>query len=163
MSAQLLDVLDSLGASLRGEVVTPLIIAIGTLLAMISLRNSDIATRSRANVDEALYKLSKVTAGRHCDERLKCIREQNVEFGHRYLRLSRAFNFAAFAIFPLALALLMIAYKPWARVAGALVLASLLSLLAALILMWLEMRSGPTTLQENDRSLVDAEKYRENK
>jgi hypothetical protein len=45
-----------IGEAILGGIL-PIIAAMGAITAMISLRNSDVATRSRNIIDELIYKL----------------------------------------------------------------------------------------------------------
>ena len=65
------------------------------LMAMISLRNSDIATRCRNLVDEYLYKIKDLSTKQ---ERANEIIEQHEIFIKRYVDLSRAFKCAVFGL-----------------------------------------------------------------
>lgn len=71
--------------------LTVLVITTGTMLAMISLRNSDVASRSRANAEELLYRLDGIADTGRRERRRQSLVRQNAALARRYLRLSVAF------------------------------------------------------------------------
>lgn len=87
-----------------GAVVT-LIAAIATLLAMISLRNSDLATRCRQNNQE-LVKLRDSTASWRVAREMS-LSGQNERLCRRYQRLCHASLFSLAALFFVGLAVLV--------------------------------------------------------
>ena len=98
------------------ESILPLLIAIATLLAMISLRNGDVAIRARNCRDELLYKVDTLIpsydpslalddaqrqkrdeAIRRAERRRKNLRQQIDKFHWRYRLMSAAFILLVFA------------------------------------------------------------------
>ena len=69
----------------------PVLIADATLLAMVNLRNSDLATRYRNNVKEAIYDCE-------LDERKRSLRNQNRILLFRYVLTSITFLVLAFSL-----------------------------------------------------------------
>ena len=131
------------------EALPSIIIAIGTLLAMISLRNSDIATRARNNVDEALYKEPSRGAA-YFERRLAILRKQNRKLIRRYRLLSYSF---------ILLMLSMVLFVASAATRGEelgvlLALNAGLFLFAGLVIATCEFIIGPSTLEMNNEILV---------
>lgn len=131
------------------EALPSIIIAIGTLLAMISLRNSDIATRARNNVEEALYK--KPNRGvPYFGRRLAILRMQNRRLIRRYRLLSYSF---------ILLMLSMVMFVASAATRGEelgvlLALNAGLFLFAGLVITTCEFIIGPSTLEMNNEILI---------
>lgn len=138
------------------EATTPLLIATGTLLAMISLRNSDIATRARNNVDEALYKVCKLDEGKKRDNRLQNIRAQNQSFLRRYRMMSWAFSCLAVSICLFAVANVLLKKEGAAWLSGIVGLAACALLGIGLCMTVVEFIWGPGTLKRNGKSLDES-------
>jgi Protein of unknown function (DUF2721) len=125
--------------------LTPLLIACGALLAMVSLRNSDIANRSRVAVD-ALEK-----ADDH--RRAQSLKRQITWFNYRYVLCSISFISLASAGSLFALS------APWLRDGVPLFELHNLAvwgvnfLMAGLGLLCLEFLLGPITVISNSRSV----------
>lgn len=124
------------------------LIANGALLAMISLRNSDVATRYRANVDELLYKAPK-----HIDDpvkqaaRIASLRQQNAWFSRRYVLMSIAFVLVVGAT--MGTWLFLLAGEP---IRVPILSITLLMGFVSLVLLVIEFILGPITLKLNDHT-----------
>jgi hypothetical protein len=114
-------------------------LALATLLALISLRSSDIATRVRKN-NELIADEKSSDAKRRIS-----LQEQNRLLCARYVRLSWAFCLATACASLLTLAWLI--RSSATESAGLLVLSSILLAALALVLLALEFASGHRTLQ----------------
>jgi hypothetical protein len=124
---------------------TPLVIACGALLAMVSLRNSDLASRSRAAVD-ALEKTED-------ERRIKSLRWQIAWFNYRYILCS--ISFLCLAVAGGSFALEAFGLPSEGARSDLLVLASwgIWFLMAGLGLLCLEFLLGPITVVSNSRSV----------
>jgi hypothetical protein len=74
--------------------MTPIIAASAAIIAFISARNVHLSDRSRANVDEGVYKLHQATLEldpQDIQDRLTSLRKQNTRFFWRYCGTSIAF------------------------------------------------------------------------
>lgn len=142
---------DELGGRMQGKVsyysaLTPLLIACGALLAMVSLRNSDIANRSRVAVD-ALEKTND-------PRRVRSLKRQITWFNYRYVLCSISFISLASAGSLFALS------APWSRDGVSLFELHKLAvwgvdfLMAGLGLLCLEFLLGPITVISNSRSVA---------
>ncbi len=126
-----------------------IIIAIGTLLAMISLRNSDIATRARNNVAEALYKEPNRGVA-YAERRLVSLRQQNRKLIRRYRLLSYSF---------VLMMLSMVLFVASAATGGDelsvfLAVNAGAFLFAGLVITTCEFIIGPSTLEMNNEALL---------
>jgi len=124
---------------------TPLVIACGALLAMVSLRNSDIASRSRAAVD-ALEKAED-------KRRIKSLKWQIAWFNYRYMLCS--ISFVCLAVAGGSFALEAFGLLGESARSDLLLLASwgIWFLMGGLGLLCLEFLLGPITVVSNSRSV----------
>ena len=134
------------------------------LLTVASPRNIHLSDRSRANVDEALYKVLPSTVMNAQDKRrrLASLRYQTRLFDKRYRRMSGAFAFLTVStvgyILATVLGLKAQCLQHWSCSAGDylmtewsgfLSLVSLAPLLYALAQLFMEFYQGPRTLRNN--------------
>jgi len=124
---------------------TPLVIACGALLAMVSLRNSDIASRSRAAVD-ALEKAKG-------ERRIKSLKWQVAWFNYRYILCS--ISFVCLAVAGGSFALEAFGLLAESARSDLLLLANwgIWFLMGGLGLLCLEFLLGPITIVSNSRSI----------
>lgn len=129
-----------------GTSLTPFLLASATLLAMVSLRNSDLATRSRACADELLY---KAVAN---EERKAALRKQIRWFQRRYWLTSICFVCFAFTLGAFALSAYFIKQNGFFRAtAQPLTWTAVALFTVGLFLLVIEFFLGPITLRINSR------------
>ncbi|WP_428671985.1 DUF2721 domain-containing protein [Reyranella sp.] len=133
------------------ETLLPLLISIASLLAMISIRNTDVATRARNCRSELLYQVDKLDANAR-DRRKANLKKQIQHFQWRYRLMSAAFIVLVFAASGVGLyATATLDVLIGAANNKAILYASLclfvLGMLATIIEMWV----GPTSLDLNSQ------------
>jgi hypothetical protein len=157
-------IINSLGSAIS-EATFTLILATGTLLAMISLRNGHVAERARNNVAEsislAMAKNDDVGVSDFLSikrQRLESIKSQNVLFIDRYKNTSRAFMWTAigFTLCPITYCLFKLSQKaagPLQTICGIMGCVEIILIGVGLWKMRREFSAGPITLEENNKIL----------
>ena len=125
--------------------LTPLLIACGALLALVSLRNSDIANRSRVAVD-ALEKTND-------QRRTKSLKRQIIWFNYRYILCSISFVCLAFAGSLFAFSASWVQHGVLPLDPRVLAAWGINFLMGGLGLLCLEFILGPITVLSNSRSV----------
>jgi uncharacterized protein DUF2721 len=125
--------------------LTPLLIACGALLALVSLRNSDLANRSRAAVD-ALEKA-------HDPRRVESLKRQIIWFNCRYVLCSISFIFLALAGGLFALSSMWMSQDVSGSDLQTMTAWGIGLLIGGLGLLCVEFLLGPITVLSNSRSV----------
>jgi hypothetical protein len=132
--------------------ISPLLIASAALLALVSLRNGDIATRSRNNVDELLYKATKEKLGKNLGKRRANLRYQLNKFYGRYILTSFCFASLALALAFVAAAGFFAKQENKHTVAIVLIGIGGAFFVVGLLLIIIELGMGYLTLKKNNIS-----------
>jgi hypothetical protein len=156
----------------RFEVLLPLLVAMSTLIAMVSLRNSDVATRARNCQAELLYQVDALRGQSHLpashhgaamdaqgqnlervERRKENLLRQIKHFERRYKSLSIAYVLLVLAVAGLGLygtSTLLLLIPEW--LSQAILYAGLVLFIAGILIMVWEAIVGSRTLELNSKT-----------
>jgi hypothetical protein len=131
--------------SITLQMLTPMILAGGTLLAMASVRNSDIASRSRSCKEELLYKNPPLGRRRKLKDQIK-------KFNNRYIFLSVVSSLFSIGLFFCMIIAVLNNFNEETKTQNFLLLTSSVLFVVGLLVLLSEFCRGHGTLELNSKS-----------
>jgi hypothetical protein len=131
--------------SITLQMLTPMILAGGTLLAMASVRNSDIASRSRSCKEELLYKNPPI-------DRSRRLKDQIEKFNNRYIFLSVVSALFSIGLFLCIIIAVLTNFNEEIKTQNFLLLTSSVLFVVGLLVLLSEFFRGHGTLELNSKS-----------
>ena len=148
----------TISTSIQSASIAPtIVLGIAAMMAMINLRNSDLASRHRANTKEALYDIKSIASSFSAEDRIASLKLQNKSLMSRYQRLSFSFVLMATTLVAFAVAILFAGSSP--VFGGVVAFLAAIAATVSIILLVIEFWAGPGTLTENNRILEYTRPY----